>query len=259
MKTNKFVMTMALVAMLFMGVTKANAQVNAQLFYDFGNDREWITLTLEMFKQDKWGSTYFFVDHDFYYQDPRKDGNKRVAPGQTYTEIARALNFWQNTKLKDLSLHAEYNGGIGNINNASRTSYPIYNAWLFGLEYFLHDKAYKNTLNLEVLYKTIRVNKQAVPMQFTAVWACNDLFGAKGLKFDGFADLWWETHTVYDKDSKPSEAKTVFITEPQVWYRVGQHFGVPNLNVGTEIELSANFGSTKGFKCRPCLGVKWDF
>ncbi len=252
MKTNKFVMTMALVAMLFMGVTKANAQVNAQLFYDFGNDREWITLTLEMFKQDKWGSTYFFVDHDFHYDAEVKGQIKRVAPGGTYTEIARALNFWQNTKLKDLSLHAEYNGGIAQY-------YGINNAWLFGVEYFLHDKAYKNTLNLELLYKTIRATDQDAPLQFTAVWACNDIFGVKGLKFDGFADFWWETHGVVNKDGEASVAKTVFITEPQLWYRVGQHFGVPNLNVGTEIELSNDFGSTSGFKCRPCLGVKWDF
>ena len=33
-------------------------------------------------------------------------------------------------------------------------------------------------------------------MQFTAVWACNDIFGVKGLKFNGFADFWWETHGV---------------------------------------------------------------
>ena len=52
---------------------------------------------------------------------------------------------------------------------------------------------------------------------------------------------------------------TVFITEPQLWYNVGQHFGCNNLSLGTEIELSNNFGSTGGFKCRPCLGMKWDF
>ena len=43
----------------------AKAQTNAQVLYDFGTDRKFVTLTLEMFKQDKWGNTYFFVDHDF--------------------------------------------------------------------------------------------------------------------------------------------------------------------------------------------------
>jgi hypothetical protein len=61
---------------------------------------------------------------------------------------------------------------------------------------------------------------------------------------------------------KWAEAKTsnvVFLSEPQLWYAVGQHFGVDNLNVGTELELSYDFGSAKGFWCRPCLGVKWVF
>ena len=52
---------------------------------------------------------------------------------------------------------------------------------------------------------------------------------------------------------------TVFISEPQLWYNVGRHFGVDNLNLGTEVELSNNFGSVAGFKCRPCLGMKWVF
>ena len=43
------------------------AQVNMQVFYDFGSDRKYVTMTLEMFKADKWGNTYFFVDHDFNY------------------------------------------------------------------------------------------------------------------------------------------------------------------------------------------------
>lgn len=171
----------------------AKAQTNAQILYDFGSDRKFVTLTLEMFKQDKWGSTYFFVDHDFNY-DKMVVGEKNIAQGGTYTEISRALNFWQKTQFKNWSLHVEYNGGI-------TKNYPINNAWLFGVEYLVHDKNYKNTLTLDALYKTIRQTDQNVPLQFTAVWTCNDIFGVKGLKFDGFADFWWETHAVdYQED-----------------------------------------------------------
>ena len=77
----------------------------------------------------------------------------------------------------------EHNAGI-------TKNYPINNAWLFGVEYLVHDKNYKNTLTLDALYKTIRQTDQNVPLQFTAVWTCNDIFGVKGLKFDGFADFW---------------------------------------------------------------------
>ena len=250
-----------IIAALMVG-TLAKAQTNAQILYDFGSDRKFVTLTLEMFKADKWGSTYFFVDHDFNYDKMVVD-SKNIAQGGTYTEISRALNFWQNSKMKNWSLHVEYNGGI-------TKNYPINNAWLFGVEYFIHDKSFKNTLTLQALYKTIRQTDQNVPMQFTAVWTCNDIFGVKGLKFDGFADFWWENHTsMLDKhgDAKVDEngeviyknEHTVFTTEPQLWYNVGQHFGCENLSVGGEVEITHNFGSNAGWMVRPCLGVKWDF
>lgn len=248
MKKLKTILVAAL-AILAGGTSKA--QTNAQVFYDFGSDRKFVTLTLEMFKQDKWGSTYFFVDHDFNYDDQK--GGDNIAQGGTYTEISRALNFWKDSELKNWSLHVEYNGGI-------YANYPINNAWLFGLEYFIHDASYKNTLTLEAMYKTIRKADSNVPMQLTAVWNCKDIFGLKGLTFDGFADFWWEDHYVdYAEDGSAKKKHTVFITEPQLWYNVGGLFGCENLNVGAEIELSNNFGSTGGFKCRPCLGVKWVF
>ena len=183
MKANKLTAIALLLAALLTVTAKVKAQTNAQILYDFGSDRKYVTLTLEMFKQDKWGSTYFFVDHDFNY-DKMVVGSKNISQGGTYTEISRALNFWKNTQMRNWSLHAEYNGGI-------TKNYPINNAWLFGVEYFIHDKSFKNVLTIEALYKTIRATDQNVPMQFTAVWTCNDIFGVKGLKFDGFADFWW--------------------------------------------------------------------
>ena len=254
--------SLLLMALALLPASKTLAQTNAQVFYDFGSDRKFVTLTLEMFKQDKWGNTYFFVDHDFNY-DKMDTSSPNVAQGGTYTEISRALNFWQNSPMKNWSLHVEYNGGI-------TKNYPINNAWLFGVEYFMHDKSFKNTLTLQALYKTIRKTDQNVPMQFTAVWGCKDIFGLKGLNFSGFADFWWENHSSFlDKDGDPKLNKdgnidykaehTVFTTEPQLWYNVGQHFGCENLSVGSEVEISHNFGSNAGWMVRPCLGVKWDF
>ena len=70
-----------LLALLLILPNAAKAQVNAQLFYDFGSDRKFLTLTLEMFKGDKWGNTYFFVDHDFNYDQHVEGPN--LAPGGT--------------------------------------------------------------------------------------------------------------------------------------------------------------------------------
>ena len=101
--------SLLLMALALLPASKTLAQTNAQVFYDFGSDRKFVTLTLEMFKQDKWGNTYFFVDHDFNY-DKMDSSSPNVAQGGTYTEISRALNFWQNTKMKNWNLHVEYNG-----------------------------------------------------------------------------------------------------------------------------------------------------
>lgn len=262
------------------GSTMFNGSTNIQLFYDLGVDRQCVTTTLEGFYNDPWGNTFFFVDHDF----PVKGDASKSVTG-TYWEIARCFNFWQNTPVKDLSVQLEYNGG-------AYRAYPISHAFLLGFDYFLHSNDYKNTFNFKLLYKHIlyptgyygkndalgvpilnEENHQTmVPLQFTFVWGMQDIFGVQGLRFSGFLDFWGEEHTVrpikkfddgtwgVDFVADPGEiSHFVMISEPQLWYAVGQHFGCPNLNVGGELELSWSFGSVKNFMARPCLGVKWVF
>jgi hypothetical protein len=88
-----------------------------------------------------------------------------------------------------------------------------------------------------------------------------DIFNVKGLRFNGFADLWWQENVWLDKII-PYTTQFCFITEPQLWYNVGQFFNCPNLNIGGEVEMSYNFGGLaqgKKFYVNPCFGVKWDF
>lgn len=242
-------------AFLLLGSRSASAQTNIQVFYDFGSDRQFVTTTLEGFYSDSWGNTFFFVDHDF--NSKTADG-KVYAPSGTYMEIARCLNFWTESALAPLSLHLEYNGGV-------YEGYTINNAFLAGLDYFLHSDDFSNTFNFKVLYKYIHYTDASlssqVPLQLTLVWTMQDLFGLKGLCFTGFADYWWEDHYLYSDHSgaaSPELARSVFTSEPQLWYNVGQHFACEQLHLGTELELSYNFDS-KGFWCRPCLGLKWIF
>ncbi len=219
----------------------AQAQTNIQEMYDF--NREHPTTTLEMFKGDNWGSTFFFVD--IYH-------TKNIAPTDFYAEIARSLNFWKDTPLSPFSAHVEWNGGCG-------VGYMVNNAWLYGIDYFMHSADYNNTLTLEAMYKDIRGGSSDVPMQFTAVWGMKDIFNVTGLNFSGFADFWWE-NIQWDLTNTTS---TVFISEPQLWYNVGQHFNCDNLNIGGEVEISNNFsgnvGFEQGWQVNPALGLKWVF
>ena len=252
----KLFITLAAIILMAFG---AEAQTNIQEQYDF--NREHLTTTLEMFQPDNWGSTFFFTD--IYHP------NNTNGPTGYYTEIARGLNFWQNTKMSPFSAHVEWNGGqFAN------------NAWLFGAEWFLHSKDFKYRLTVEVLYKTIADAHQDAPLQFTIVWGIDDLFGVKGLFFSGFADFWWETlqwGAIVDADGNPvldangnptfDETSCVFISEPQIWYQIGQFFNCPNLHIGGEVELAYNFAGAwrkeyvdnKGFNVSPCLGLKWVF
>lgn len=234
----------------------ANAQTNIQEMYDF--NRGHFTTTLEMFQADNWGSTFFFTD--IYHP------SAATAPTGYYTEIARALNFWQSTSLAPLSLHVEWNGGqFAN------------NCWLFGVEYFLHNSDFSNTFTFELMYKAIEGQTNNIPVQFTFVWGMNNLFGVKGLLFSGFLDVWGENINWFVEDNsqllgfRTEETKLVILSEPQLWYNIGQHFNCGNLYLGGEVELAYNFAGgwkpfdsvlgnvNKGFTVAPCLGLKWIF
>jgi len=263
----------------------AQAGTNLQLYYDFGsintacpNQRTHrMTTTLELFYPDSWGNTFAFIDLDYALSvnDPRNT----VFMG--YFEIARCLNFWQNTKARDLSIQVEYNGGVGVGKNPDKTyfGYGINHAALVGLNYCLHTADYKNIFNIELLFKYVVDNNNMwrvkdktgnwvnqagnqIPLQFTFVWGCDDFCTAQGLRFSGFIDIWGQKQSVFDRKNNtwtdPSKQSFVFISEPQLWYNIGRWFKCPNLNIGTEIEFSYNFTGA-GFMCNPCLGIKWCF
>ena len=220
----------------------AKAQTNVQTFYDFGKDRQYVTTTFEMFKGDKFGDTFFFIDHYYTTKDQRPDVGGAI--NGSYYEIERGLNFWQESSLKDLNAHLEYDGttwGQG--------------TWCFGAKYFLHSKDYSNMLTLYAMYETFRGFGEAdIPVKFTAVWSMGNLFGLKGLTFKGFADLWGNNTAWLDG----SITKWTFLTEPQLWMNLGSAFD-GHLDIGGEVELSYNFAGNKGFMCNPCAGLRWSF
>lgn len=238
-KMKKVLVAAAFAALFFAQGVKA--QTNFQTFYDFG--RKHFTTTLEGFHQDDWGNTFFFIDYD--YNNHGLEGNI-ISPSNTYFEIARCLNFWQDSALGAFSLQYEYNGGFGLAHDApiyhSGAGFPVNSAFLFGIDYFMHSANFNNTLNLKVLYKQFIGFDSKIPMQFTAVWGCQDLFGLPKLRFSGFVDVWWEGD------------ETVVLSEPQLWMGIGSH-----ANIGGEVEFSYNFAGMEGFNVMPCLGWKWVF
>ena len=231
------VITSIVTVVLALCVHEAGAQ-NVQFHYDMGRDAA--TTTVEMFKADNAGSTFFFVDLDY---NPRVSG--------AYWEIARELNFWHDSKVKWLSVHVEYNGGL----NTQAGSFN--NSWLGGLTYSGNSSGWSKTWSLTASYKAIpgtiglSGRQQVHNFQLTGVWNLD--FFNHWLSFNGFADFWREARSWQGTEF-------IFISEPQIWLNLNKIKGWEEvgLSVGTEVELSCNFVA-KGFHAMPTLAAKWTF
>lgn len=221
-----------LFAVALMVAVQAGFAQNLQLHYDFLKDardphaagRGYVTSTVEMFRPDKTGSTFFFIDMD--YNSPR--GGVSLA----YWEISR------DQKIGDCPIlaHVEYNGGFNQFASFD-------NAWLFGASYPFKIK----NVSMTVMGAYKAISKQDANAQFTTTWFT---MLAKGkVTIDGFLDLWSEDKT------GSSGKKCILLTEPQFWYNFS-----PKFSAGSEIEVSNNFVfNSNKVEIFPTVAVKWTF
>lgn len=228
----------------------ATAQ-NVQLHYDLGSalsdkldSRPKLTTTVEMFKADGWGSTYFFIDFD-YAHDGVKSG---------YWEISREFNLGK----KGFAAHVEYNGGL-NSNDSQYTTGSYNNAYLAGPAFNGHSADFSKTYSIQLMYKYLQGSKYKGvhhSWQLTGVWSTTFAKGA--CTFSGFMDLWHD-NTV--------SGNLIFVSEPQFWVNLNALKGVNknfNLSLGSEVELSSNFVYGTGVSNNrvyaiPTLAAKWSF
>lgn len=229
-----------LFTLLMLTCTMSVSAQNIQLHYDFGRNfysdqessRQKMTMTIEQFKADQWGSWFYFVDLDF---------SRHFVEG-AYTEVSREFNI---KKESPFAVHVEYDGGL------TRT-YAFQQAALLGAAYNGHNADFSKTWSVQLLYKQYFSNEDVhsyASAQLTGVWGLN--FLNKKLSFSGFIDLW------RGEQAGTGHGMLVVLTEPQLWYNVNNH-----LSVGTEIEISnnliTNFYDGKTFFVNPTLGVKWN-
>ena len=230
----------------------AQAQ-NIQLHYDFGRnmysneeaDRQKVTVTLEQFKADEWGSWFYFVDLDLTSKTTRS----------IYTEISRELNLGQSSPF---AAHVEYDGGLWHAPAIGNGSYQ--QAGLAGIAYNGHNADYSKTWSVQALYKQFLKSYEGThsyaSFQLTGVWGLN--FLNNQLTFSGFLDLWRGEKGRNYADDERGHGMLVLLTEPQLWYNINKHF-----SVGTEVEISNNFivnyYNDKTFFVNPTLALKWNF
>jgi len=219
-------------------LTTLSAQ-NIQLHYDFGGSiynkdmdgRPVLTSTVEMFKPDKWGNTFFFIDMDY-----TSDGVTSA-----YWEVAREFQFWKAPILA----HVEYNGGV-----AKGFSYN--NAYLVGPTYAYNSKDFSKGITFTAMYKYIQKHESPNNFQLTSTWFLH--FANNQLcTFSGFADWWRE---------KNPHGDFIFMAEPQFWVNLNKLKGIDDrfkLSVGSEVEVTHNFAGREGWYVVPTLAIKWSF
>ena len=229
---------------------------NIQFHHDFGRDlysdeegeRPRNTLTYEMFKADKYGSTYMFVDLDFY----------RKGMAGAYTELARELSLYKNNTI---AAHLEYDGGLTSGKGPGAWNAHFQHALLFGPAYNGHSADFSKTWSVQAMYKQYFAGDSRegyASWQLTGVWSTT--FAHKFLTFSGFADLWYDNAT---------RGNLIFLTEPQIWFNFNaiEKLKDFNLSIGGEVEISNNFitatsadGCTgKNTFINPTLALKWTF
>lgn len=198
---------------------------NLQVHYELDKDREYFVTTLEMFKPDEYGSTFWFVDMNY-------DADNVKSASLAYWEIARSISLPVN----NLSLNLEYNDGLDKDFGAFGQN------WLVGLSYFEGNSG----LPLTVSYKWFH-NAGGPDFQFTTAWAY--FFLDDKIEFSGFVDVWTQ-------DKVASDGKSiVMLSEPQLWYQANAH-----LSVGGEVEISHHFPTElDDFSLAPTFGLRWNF
>ncbi|MFY9153755.1 MAG: DUF5020 family protein [Prolixibacteraceae bacterium] len=226
-----------LVLALFVSLLAFGAAIsqNVQLHYDMGKDRGYMTSTVEMFRPDKTGNTFFFIDMDYGVGDVE-------GVSLAYFEIARCFKLGKSP----FSWHAEYNGGFGQFKASPfNGAYTINNAWLTGIDYSWNAADFSRGFSVKALYKNIANTMDDKPnsFQLTGVWYLN--FANGKMSFKGFADLWRE---------KTGFGNMVFLSEPQLWYNFNKNFAA-----GGEVELSNNFAGHDGFMVNPTVALKYTF
>ncbi|MBQ9650070.1 MAG: DUF5020 family protein [Prevotella sp.] len=227
-------------ALMAVAALTVHAQ-NIQLHYDFGRNlysdqesgRQKVTVTLEQFKADKWGSWYYFVDVDM----------SRKFTESAYTEISREFNLG---KQSPFAAHIEYDGGLNKSGSFQQ-------AGLAGLAYNGHTADFSKTWSVQLLYKryfkSYDYTSAYHSMQLTGVWGLN--FAQNKCTFSGFIDFW-------RGEKADGHGQLVILSEPQLWYNFTDHF-----SIGTEIEFSNNFiyntYDDQSFFINPTLALKWNF
>ncbi len=217
---------------------------NIQIHYDLGKDRRFLTATLEMFRPDTAGSTFWFIDFDFDFP-----GSAR-SMSAAYWEISRDFYLPGLKKVhpfEQLGFHIEYNDGfMAYQDSAGNMAAASYNS-VFLTGFSRPFNAGRTSFAAQLLLRLPR-GMEKPDFQFTLIWM-RYLLRDK-LLLTGYADLYSQ-----DRIDVSKEKEFVFQAEPQFWYMMGSRIAI-----GGEVEVSRNFPvGPQPWRAMPTMALRWEF
>lgn len=208
----------------FLSLSNNIKSQNLQLHYDFLEDENYFTSTLEMFRVNDKGATFWFVDFDYL-------SDTKGSASSGYMEFAKYFNLGNSNKY---TFTLQFNDGVaywGNLGQAFLAG-PTFNVSLGNF-----------SLSTELLY--MYKQKNDPNGQLTFVFYMPLLNGKAELT--GFADIW-----TIDKENSNSK-DVVFMSQPQFWYLLSE-----KISIGGEMRITNNFYPVNGWKYTATFGLKWN-
>jgi len=215
----KFIFTI-----LFILVFNNIKSQNLQIHYDFIENENYFTSTLEMFRSTDTGATFWFVDFDYL-----SDTNGSASLG--YMEFAKHFNLGNSNRY---TFTLQFNDGVAYWGNLGQVylAGPTFNLSLGNF-----------SLSTQLLYRYKQRNDPNA--QLTFVFYLPLLNGKAELT--GFTNIW-----TIDKENSNSK-DMVFMSQPQIWYLISEKF-----SIGGESRITNNFYDLEGWKFTGTIGIKWN-
>ena len=252
---------------------KRSLQVNLQahgnfseLFYDKNSSLvqslPLSTFTIEGSGMDKIGSTYFFVDLEVGNASNLK--NKML--GGTYIEFAREWCFWGKSKAAALTIHTEFDAGVGYGGDSwgsTGNGFEFKTALLGGLSYsWFGDKYFFQIQALNRYELKDYYGWGGEGWQLTFVYSYEPV---KWFTLAGYADFWQNPIDGTGVKSLKRERSFHFAIEPYVWFNITDYFSIGSrlrftynnyMGLVDELENIVDYDRKAYFA--PTIALKWN-
>ena len=220
------------------------------------------TFTIEGSGADRIGSTYFFVDLEVGNASNLK--NKML--GGTYLEFAREWCFWGKSKAAALTIHTEFDAGVGYGGDSwgsTGNGFEIKTALLGGLSYSWFGDKYFFQIQLLNRYELKDYyGCGGEGWQLTFVYSYEPV---KWFTLAGYADFWQNPIDNTGVKSLKRERSFHFAIEPYIWFNVTDYLAIGsrlrftyNNYTGLVDETENIFDYDRKAYFAPTIALKWN-